>query len=670
MRRTFSYSPTRRKFLQWAALGSAALTLPSRSLAAGPVYYGAFHELEPGEVHPEGWLKTVLERQARELGSQLPQVSWPFTWPYWNGEARTEGTASYDVWGPWEQTAYWIDGATRLAIVLGDEQLLRVASAPVDYTLTHPRPDGYLGPANFADPAGDYYRWPHTVFFRAAMAVAGYRRDPGVASTIARHYVVDRADYGLRTRDVTNIEIMLWAWEHTGDPRLLALAERTWRTFEQVRAIDQRGDGDLAPQRVFSDLPIKSHGVSYAEQSKLPFLLYLQTGRREYLDFALAAQKRIFDHHMLIDGIPSTSEFYAGTTGRDAHETCDISDHMWNWGYALQASGDGIWGDRIERACFNAAMGAIRKDWKGIQYLSSPNQVLATPDPNLTGGPDRYDYAPNPGKHIACCGGNVHRILPNYAIRMWMRTSHGIAATLYGPCSVKTTIAGQLVEILEETEYPFGDRIQFTIRAATSLEFPLSLRLPAWCSRPSVLLNGKHIEMPPAKTGFVVIRRRFAPGDVIELNLPMSTAVSQWPEKGIALELGPLAYSLPVKEDWTSSVIPHWSTAEFPVWSATPASPWNYAFAPSGGQLDREAKFEHAASSGDPWLDPPVRLQVPATLLPDWQIEVDPKNPRRRFTPSLPLNASPARAVETISLVPLGTTHLRMTVLPIKQVVA
>src|SRR5205807_7933664 len=45
--------------------------------------------------------------------------------------------------------------------------------------------------------------------------------------------------------------------------------------------------------------------------------------------FALAAQKRIFDHHMLIDGIPSTTEDYRGITALDSHETCCISDHTW-----------------------------------------------------------------------------------------------------------------------------------------------------------------------------------------------------------------------------------------------------------------------------------------------------------------------------------------------------
>jgi len=37
-----------------------------------------------------------------------------------------------------------------------------------------------------------------------------------------------------------------------------------------------------------------------AEIAKLPAILYLYTGKQEYLKFAQAAQRRIFDHHMLI----------------------------------------------------------------------------------------------------------------------------------------------------------------------------------------------------------------------------------------------------------------------------------------------------------------------------------------------------------------------------------
>ncbi len=99
--------------------GSANASLPSPSPA-----YAKLHSLPPGAVRPEGWLRVYLEKQAQQLGSQLPHVSWPFTEAYWAGEEQAES------WWPWEQCAYWIDGATRLSLVLKDEQLMHQFSPP------------------------------------------------------------------------------------------------------------------------------------------------------------------------------------------------------------------------------------------------------------------------------------------------------------------------------------------------------------------------------------------------------------------------------------------------------------------------------------------------------------------------------------------------------------
>jgi hypothetical protein len=97
--------------------------------------------LSPGAVTPEGWLGLYLNKQAKGLSLHLPEVARPFTGAFWAGEEN------YDRWWPWEQKGYWTDGALRCALVTGDEQLMKVARAPVGYTLSHPFPDGYLGPA-------------------------------------------------------------------------------------------------------------------------------------------------------------------------------------------------------------------------------------------------------------------------------------------------------------------------------------------------------------------------------------------------------------------------------------------------------------------------------------------------------------------------------------------
>ena len=657
------FTMDRRGFLL-ATMGSALLLLNAPAQAApGPKNHAALRPLAPDAVKPRGWLRAYMVKQAKGLGSNLERTSWPFTEPYWKGDDRKQ------FWWPFEQKAYWVDGAARLAIVLDDEALRKQVGETVDYTLAHIENDGFIGAPAFRDPKAAFHRWPGMIFFRALEAVEGTH--PEVVEAMTAHFLLDDADYGKPARNVTNIEPMLWCYERTGDRRLLALAEKAWADFLTVAADPEHGD--LSKARVFANAPIQAHGVTYIETAKQPALLYAATGKREYLDFALAAQKRILDHHMLVDGIPSTSEQYRTTTALDCHETCDIADHAWAWSHLLAVTGDGAWGDRVERAVFNAAPGAVKDDWKALQYFSCPNQFIATLDSSHVSlthpeyGIDFMAYRPNPGGRTACCGGNVHRILPNYAMRMWMRTpENGLAATLYGPSTLTTTVGPQAepITIVQTTDYPFDETIALRLDLKRATAFPLRLRIPAWCKSPGLALNGKPLPLPPVKDGFVTLNRTFHPGDTLTLILPMTTAATRWPDNGVALERGPLVYALPIETEWSAVVQPTVSTPDFPSWNATPTSAWNYAL--DADPDAARAVFERKPMTDDPWSHPPVTLKVQARRVEGWTLRESPKNPAQRFTPSLPdlAKLKPAETAETLTLVPYGATHLRLTVFP------
>lgn len=662
----------RRTFIQLLSLSAASAMTPMPAFAtiesAHAPEHAALHELSPTAVQPNGWLRLYLEKQAAELGSNLPKVSWPFTAPYWKGEEEAPRK-----WWPWEQVAYWIDGATRLALVLRNDSLLNQTQGIMQYTLDHADDDGYLGPSKLKTLDDGYGRWPHTVFFRGLAALADGKNIPEIAPAIQKHFLADKMSYGAPPRNVTNVENILWCYGKTGDPQLLTLAEKAWEKYSQNAAGAEHCD--LSPDRVYFDTSINAHGVDYIEAAKQPAILYMHTGKPEYLKFALAAQRRIFDHHMLIDGVPSTSEWYRTTTALDSHETCDIADHSWSWGYMLMATGDGIWGDRIERACFNGGFGAIKKDWKALQYFSSPNQVLATlgSDHNFPGlkscGGGMMAYQPNPGQATACCAGNVHRLFPNYTLRMWMKEAHGgLAAALYGPSTIRANVGldSHEVEVIEETDYPFSEEIRFRIRTRGPVEFSLFLRMPAWCPAPAIKINADLIAALKIVNGFAEVRRTYRDGDAITLTLPMKTTVTRWPQGGIGIERGPLVYSLPIKENWSSVVRPRFSTEQFPCWEATPASAWNYGMALASTDLDSLVKFTQSAMTTDPWVDPPLSLTVPMRMIEDWTLYTSQEKPALQFTPPLP---GPGRGtisdrVEAVRLVPYGATHLRLTIFP------
>jgi hypothetical protein len=685
------HSPGRREFLKLATLNSAALLLASEfahsapnsafelgksARALGSARHAVLHSLAPGTIEAKGWLALYLRKQAKGLTGRLPEISLPFKKAYWAGN---EDTGGREWWG-WEQKGYWIDGALRCALVLQDPSLLKAALHPIHFTLEHVSADGYLGPDYLRKPEE---RWPHTVFFRALAAHGEATQDPRIAQAIRRHYLADRgrqpAIYDRPERGcISNIEGMLWTYGQTGDRELLAMAQQVWDQFLKSIAPAARETWDLHPQRVLAGTRIHSHGVSYAEIAKLPAILYLHTGNMEYLRYAIAAQERMFTHHMLIDGIPSSAEEFRGIDALDAHETCNLTDMPWGWGYLLMATGDGLWADRIERACFNAGFGSIRKDWKGVQYMSSPNQVIATHDSSHVvygyGGLSAgwMAFRPNPGYETACCGGNVHRFLPNYVIRMWMSDGKGgLAAVLYGASTARLRLggSGEPVEIEQETNYPFEEQIHFTVRAARPVKFPLSLRIPGWCEAPRLALNGSPLELPQIEKGFVRIVRTFRPGDRLTLTLPMTTSVSFWPRTwsytALGLEHGPLVYALPIKENWTSAITADYSTAEFPDWNATAASAWNYGVSFGEKSVPPQVSVVRLPMTEDPWVNPPVQLMVPMQKIPGWVLRIDPNHPDRRQTPAVPGPEIPADPlVEQVPLVPYGATHLRISIFP------
>jgi hypothetical protein len=150
----------------------------------------------------------------------------------------------------------------------------------------------------------------------------------------------------------------------------------------------------------------------------------------------------------------------------------------------------------------------------------------------------------------------------------------------------------------------------------------------------------------------------------------MKVAVTRWPQNGIGVERGPLVYSLPIGEKWTTKVEPKYTTPEFPSWEAMPATDWNYGLALDAANLEREVdvKMRPVASDQvlDPWENPPVTIAVPARKIEDWELQANPDDTAQKFTPCLPdLSISKINeTLEKVSLVPYGSTQLRVTIFP------
>lgn len=627
-----------------------SLLLIGGSTASAQTNKSVLQDIGIEGMKAEGWMKEALTTQRNGLTGHIQVAGAPFDKEGW-GDATQK---KMDRWEDFEQTGYWADGALRCGYLINDPELTQRVKEWIDFQIDHPKEDGFIGPEL-------HNLWPHVVFFRVIMAEYSRNPSPKIIKALSNHYKnaarsqtlikTGGPEWDFNERTMLHIEMLCWLYQQTNDAFFIEKAENTYKAFCSRKS-------PFTMQAFLSDEVPIVHSVSSFETLKIPVILYINTGKKEYLDAAIHGIQKVYKYHGLADGIPSGNEAHDGNMPNEVHETCCVSDAQWALGYFLQATGDVQWADLMEKICFNAAFSVVWKDFKSLQYYSSPNQVIAKNNSSFcmyVGGQDRMAYRIAHGP--ACCNGNMNRMIPLFCSRQWMKKGdNGIVAAMYAPSSFTTKLKGSKNEITiqEETNYPFEETIRFRMKMKRSTPFSFWLRIPQWCKGASITVNGQAADIVCKAGTFVEVQRKFSDGDIIELKLPMKAKSVSMPYDGVAFERGPLVFSLNVKAQEEITETRELDGIKFQSRILTPLSEWNYA--PVDTENIEVVNSNDYSNIWNPETTP-VRLKVKAVTVTNWQLYRD------NFTPYMP---SVIRKGEekVIELVPVGTTVLRMTVFP------
>jgi hypothetical protein len=155
---------------------------------------------------------------------------------------------------------------------------------------------------------------------------------------------------------------------------------------------------------------------------------------------------------------------------------------------------------------------------------------------------------------------------------------------------------------------------------------------------------------------FARIDRRWKQGDRVEIAFPMVPRVSRWFNDSIAIERGPLVFSLNIGESWVK-LRDRGMTAD---WQVFPTAPWNYALSvdsasPANGIAVTEAEVREGPFTGQ---HAPVSLTVKARRLNEWRAEDGVSDP----LPQSPVASNEPE--EAITLIPYAAAKLRITAFP------
>ena len=644
-----------------------------------PLLESRYMELPLGTIKPEGWLKLQLQAQVTGLTGHLDEV-YPSVVGARNAWLGGDGDA-------WERGPYWIDGLLPLAYILDDKDLKAKAQVWVEAILGSQKEDGYFGPDTDRDPEPGLQRnnshdwWPKMVALKIIKQYYMATRDTRVIPFLDKYfryqlkmlpkYPLDNWTFWGAQRGGDNLEVVLWLYNLTGEKYLLELGELIHS--QSTRWSEYFYDGEILRT------PNTLHCVNLGQGFKEPVIYYQQKKDPKLLEAMRRGEKVIHDYLGMPTGLWAGDELINYADPTRGSELCTAVEMMFSLEEMLRITGDTHWADYLERVAYNALPTQVTDDFTARQYFQQTNQVECTRNTmrNFSTPHDDTDQVFGILNGYPCCTSNMHQGWPKFTQNLWYATDDGgLAALVFAPSSVDAVVAdGVKVNVKEETFYPFDEEVKLTVsfpdKKVKGAYFPLKFRIPSWCSEPVVKVNGQKYDSVASAGEVVTLRKNWAKGDVVTIELPMKITCGQWYDRAAVIERGPLVYALKMEEIWTRKEFKPEERVRYGEWyyEVTSPSKWNYCFSRQDiSEKNLPEKFKLVRTGADrnlyPWNveNSPLVIKCSAREMLDW-------TKYRGSTGQIPYFTQQGRNLgveESIELIPYGCTTLRITEFPVR----
>jgi hypothetical protein len=636
-----------------------------------------FIKLPVGSIKPGGWILKYLQLQRDGLTGQLGNIS---AWLDKKNNAWYSGNGKGDH--GWEEVPYWLKGYGDLGYILKDEKIINETKSWLEKVFESQRADGFFGPGEVKrDQQNNIVKipdlWPNMLMLWCLQSYYEYSNDARVIPFMTKYFkwqatVPDSLllrTYWENSRGGDNLYSIYWLNDHTGEKWLLDLGDKIYR--------------NTANWAQNNNLP-NWHNVNVAQCFREPATYYMQTKdssllNATYNDFYLV--RNIYGQVPggMFGADENARKGY--TDPRQAVETCGMVEQMSSDEILTGITGDPMWADNCEDVAFNTYPAAVMPDFRGLRYLTAPNMVVS----------DSKDHAPgieNEGPFLMmnpfssrCCQHNHSQGWPYYEEHLWMATpDNGIAAIMYNSSEVTVKVGnrtGHTVTLKQITNYPFDEHIKIEVSTSSSVSFPLYLRIPDWCNKATVRVNGKPVNTNTVASSYIRLENKWKQGDIIELTLPMHLAIRKWTQNknSVSINYGPLTFSLKIDEsyikmDSKKSAIgdSKWQAnadqTKWPAYEIYPSSMWNY-----GLVLNNKPVADQFEIIKRPWpgsdfpftqKDVPILLKAKGKIIPEWTLD------RYGLCDVLPQSPVTVNTQEqTIEMIPMGAARLRISALPV-----
>lgn len=353
----------------------------------------------------------------------------------------------------------------------------------------------------------------------------------------------------------------------TGNPRYLTLA----KNLIDIRGMVENGTDDNQDRVPFRQ---QKQATGHAVRANYLYAgvadVYAETGEKALMDNLESIWTDITTRKMYITG--ACGALYDGTSpdgtnytpdsiqkvhqsyGRayqlpnsTAHnETCaNIGNMLFNW-RMLQVTGNAKYADILETALYNSVLSGVSLDGKRFFY-TNPLRISHDFPYTLRWPKERTEYI-----SCFCCPPNTVRTLCQAQDYAYSISNNAVWCNLYGGSQLETLLNGKdNIKLIQTTDYPWEGNIKIAVdKAPKGKAFSLCLRIPEWCDKASITVNGQALLSENKPNTYTEIKREWKKGDVVELILDMpvklleSNPLVEETRNQTTVKRGPLVYCL------------------------------------------------------------------------------------------------------------------------------
>jgi hypothetical protein len=105
---------------------------------------------------------------------------------------------------------------------------------------------------------------------------------------------------------------------------------------------------------------------------------------------------------------------------------------------------------------------------------------------------------------------------------VYYRQGTGLMGNLYTASSAIVELDGLSLTVRQETDYPGSGDILLRLDPSRPAAFPVSLRIPGWCTGATVTVNDQPVDAAVESGKLLVIDRMWQAGDRVQLRMPMA----------------------------------------------------------------------------------------------------------------------------------------------------